>query len=116
MEDGIPLSLIHILQSYFNSRPRINFHLTALYLYPILGTMERDIVGHLSSRDQMEAGTHWHSSIDCKYRVDDSIHPHMETVINRLRMNMAKRRNQDEGCSFLVRRTSVFLNEAENGF
>ena len=45
-------------------------------------------MGDLSPRHQMEAGAHWHSPIDCKHRVDNPVHHHMEAVMDELKWEL----------------------------
>ena len=64
------------------------FRFATLYLYPILGTMERDDVGNLSPRDQMETSAHPHRPIDREYTVDDSFHRYMESLMDELKWKL----------------------------
>src|SRR6266540_478014 len=81
MDDGILRVRVRNIQSCFHIHAWVCLHFAALSLPPILGTMERDPVGHLPSCNQMEARTHWHSPIDCKYIVDNPVHHHVEIVV-----------------------------------
>ena len=88
MEEGTPRIHIYYVQSRFRTCPWTSSRVTAPSLHPILGTMDRDNVGHFPPRAQMEAGPHWHPTINCKHIVDDPVHHHMEAVMDELKWEL----------------------------
>jgi hypothetical protein len=88
MDDGIPRVRVYDLQSRFHIRAWICRHVTAPSIHPILGTMDGDDVGNLPACDQMETCTHWYPPIDCEHIVDNSVHHHMEAVMDELKWEL----------------------------
>ena len=73
MEDGIPCRAVYIVQARLDTYAWSCFRFAALYLYPILGTMERDHVGNLSPRDQMEIAGGTPYIIEAQMKADEVI-------------------------------------------
>ena len=88
MEAGLGRVCVYDVQSCFHIRAWFCRRITALSLHPILGTMDGDDVGNLPSFDQMETCPHWHSPIDRKHIVDDSVHHHVEAVMDELKWEL----------------------------
>src|SRR6187431_3337684 len=88
MEVGNPRVRVYDVQSRFRSYAWAGLCFAALSLPALLGTMGRDNVGYLPPRDQMEAGPHWHATIDCKHIVDDSFPHHVEALMDELKWEL----------------------------
>jgi len=85
VEHGLSRIPVHNVQSLRIPGIWTRIRLTASYLPAILGTMERDDVGHLPSGNQMEAHAHRNPAVDRQHLVDDFVHRHVEVLMEELK-------------------------------